>query len=56
MLNYNAFIKEIYHFFVKNTSFLMSVGWVPSSVTYVVPIELKEVIGLGVQLQLLVMT
>ena len=30
MLNYNAFIKQIYHFFVKNTSFLMSVGWVPS--------------------------
>ena len=29
MLNYYAFIKQIDHFFVKNT-FLMLVGWVPS--------------------------
>ena len=28
-LNYYAFIKQIDHFFVKNT-FLMLVGWVPS--------------------------
>ena len=30
MLNYYVFIKQIDHFFVKNTSFLMLVGWVPS--------------------------
>ena len=30
MLNYYAFIKQIDHFFVKNTSFLMLVSWVQS--------------------------